>query len=75
MFALKASECKDAKGFSFGGGLSMKTAPLYNVSAKVSFWTVTGFGFTKKSDGYTATTSLDLFKNGAYGQGYSVLAE
>ena len=70
-----APECKDAKGFSFGGGLSMKTAPLYNISAKVSFWTVTGFGFTEKSDGITATTSLDLFKNGAYGQGYSVLAE
>lgn len=71
----KATECKDAKGFSVGGGLSMKTAPLYNISAKVSFWTVTGFGWTGKSDGYTATTSLDLFKNNAYGQGYSVLAE
>ncbi|MDM7273989.1 OprD family outer membrane porin [Sulfurihydrogenibium azorense] len=70
-----APTCKDAKGFSFGGGLSMQTAPLYNFTAKVSFWTVTGFGWTKKSDGYTATTSLDLFKNGAYGQGYSVLAE
>lgn len=70
-----APECKDAKGLSFGGGLSMKTAPLYNISAKVSFWTVTGFGWTDKSDGYTATTSQDLFKNNAYGQGYSVLAE
>jgi hypothetical protein len=32
-----ASECKDAKGFSFGGGLSMKTAPCL-CRGQVSCW-------------------------------------
>ncbi len=71
---------EDATGLAVGGSLLYKTAPLNGFIVGLGVYATSNpFGMTDKSDGATATTSLDLFRRAGsekfYGEGYVVLAQ
>lgn len=71
---------KDPSGFAAGGSVIFRTAPVSGFRVGAGLYTTQNpGGFTKESDGATATSAQDLFaregSSKTYGQGYAVLAK